>query len=65
MRLDLAGKIDVDATVRAVGYGRIALGVSYLATPGLALRMWPGRPGHSRSAKPGVARYDRPRPMRA
>ena len=37
-------KIDVPATVRAVGYGRIALGVSYMLTPGLALRLWPGRP---------------------
>ena len=42
MRLDLAGKINVDATVRAIGYGRVALGVSYLAAPGIALRMWPG-----------------------
>jgi len=42
VRLDLAGKIDVDATVRAIGYGRVALGVSYLAAPGIALRMWPG-----------------------
>ncbi len=37
-------KIDVPATVRAIGLGRIALGVGYVATPGLALRMWPGRP---------------------
>ena len=43
MRLGGADRIDVDATVRAVGYGRIALGISYLATPGLALRLWPGR----------------------
>ena len=43
MRLtQLTEKIDVDATVRAVGYGRIALGVSYLAAPGVALRLWPG-----------------------
>ena len=27
-----------------MAFGRIALGVSYLATPGLALRLWPGRP---------------------
>jgi hypothetical protein len=37
-------KIDVPATVRAIGLGRIALGVGYVATPGLALRMWPGQP---------------------
>ncbi len=37
--------LDVDATVRAVAVGRIALGVSYLATPGLALKLWPGRAG--------------------
>ena len=42
MRIDLVGKIDVAATVRAIGYGRIALGMSYLAAPGIALRMWPG-----------------------
>jgi len=44
VRLGGVDRIDVDATVRAVGYGRIALGVSYLATPGFALRLWPGRP---------------------
>lgn len=45
MRLGgLTDGIDVDATVTAVAYGRIALGVSYMATPGLALRLWPGRP---------------------
>lgn len=38
-----ADQIDVPATVTAVAFGRIALGVSYLATPGLALRLWPGR----------------------
>ena len=44
MRLsEHAGRIDVEATVRAIGYGRIALGASYLATPGFALRLWPGR----------------------
>ena len=36
--------IDVDATVKAVAFGRIGLGVSYLFAPGLALRVWPGRP---------------------
>ena len=41
----LSETIDVDATVRAVAVGRIALGVSYLATPGLALKLWPGRSG--------------------
>ena len=39
------GGLDVPATVRAVAFGRIALGVSYLATPGLALKLWPGRAG--------------------
>ncbi len=34
--------IDVRAAARAVGAGRIALGASYLAAPGLALRAWPG-----------------------
>ncbi len=37
-------KIDVPATVRAIGLGRIALGVGYTLTPGLALRLWPGQP---------------------
>ncbi|MDQ3896838.1 MAG: hypothetical protein M3326_06240 [Actinomycetota bacterium] len=44
MRLS-AGGIDVKATVRAVAIGRIALGASYLVTPGLALKLWPGRAG--------------------
>ncbi len=44
---DVASKIDVDATVRAMGIGRITLGVWYLAAPGLALGLWPGRPGPS------------------
>ena len=45
MRLtQAAGKVDVDSTVKAVAYGRIGLGLSYLVTPGLALRLWPGRP---------------------
>ena len=41
---DVAGKIDVDATVKAVALGRIGLGVGYSLTPTLALRAWPGRP---------------------
>ena len=45
MRLTAAaGKVDLDATVKAVAYGRIGLGMSYLVSPGLALRLWPGRP---------------------
>ena len=44
MRLTQARNIDLDATVKAVAYGRIGLGLSYLATPGVALRLWPGRP---------------------
>ncbi len=40
----LAGRVDVDATVKAVAYGRIALGLGYTLTPALALRLWPGRP---------------------
>ena len=51
MRLtEVAGKVDVDATVKAVAYGRIGLGVSYLLTPGLALRLWPGRQATTTSA---------------
>jgi hypothetical protein len=42
----VAGReIDVDATVRAVAVGRIGLGVSYLVTPGVAMKAWPGRSG--------------------
>ena len=37
--------VDVPATVRAVGVGRIVLAAAYLAAPGQALRLWPGRPG--------------------
>ena len=37
-------RVDVPATVKAIGYGRIALGLGYTLTPGLALRLWPGRP---------------------
>ena len=44
MRLTEGG-IDVQATVKAVAIGRIALGASYLVTPGLALKLWPGRAG--------------------
>ncbi len=36
------GGVDARAAARAVGAGRIALGLSYLAAPGLALRAWPG-----------------------
>jgi len=39
------GAVDVPATVRAVAMGRIALGLSYLVTPGVALKLWPGRAG--------------------
>lgn len=39
------GDVDVDATVKAVAVGRIVLGASYLATPGLAMKLWPGRSG--------------------
>lgn len=39
------GDVDVDATVKAVAIGRIVLGASYLATPGLAMKLWPGRSG--------------------
>jgi len=35
--------IDVDATVKAIGLGRIGLGVGYSLFPGLALKVWPGR----------------------
>ncbi len=52
----LAGKIDVDATVRALGAGRIALGVGFTLTPGLALRLWPGRPAPAAGADAAVAR---------
>lgn len=37
--------LDVPATVRAVAVGRMALGAAYLGTPGLALKLWPGRAG--------------------
>jgi len=46
----VAGReIDVDATVKAVAFGRIGLGVSYSLAPALALRAWPGRPASSAS----------------
>jgi hypothetical protein len=46
----VAGKeIDVDATVKAVAFGRIGLGVGYTLTPALALRAWPGRPASTAS----------------
>ena len=44
MRVSMDG-VDVGSTVRAVAIGRIGLGLSYLATPGLALKLWPGRAG--------------------
>ena len=47
-------KIDVDATVKAIGLGRIALGVGYTLTPGLALRAWPGRPAPAAGADAAV-----------
>ena len=40
---ELARNIDVEATVKAVAFGRIGLGIGYTLTPGLALRLWPGR----------------------
>lgn len=40
---DVLERLDMRATARAVGVGRVALGISYLVTPGLALRAWPGR----------------------
>jgi len=45
LNLKLPDNLDVKATTRAVAIGRIALGASYLVTPGLAMRLWPGRPG--------------------
>jgi hypothetical protein len=41
----MSSDVDVDTVVKAVAVGRIALGLSYLATPGLALKLWPGRSG--------------------
>ena len=50
MRLgELVEGIDVDATVKAVALGRIGLGASYLVTPALAMRLWPGRSGSTES----------------
>ncbi len=37
-------KMDEQDVVKAVGLGRIGLGVGYSLFPGLALRAWPGRP---------------------
>jgi hypothetical protein len=37
-------KIDPNDVVKAVGLGRIGLGVGYGLLPGLALKAWPGRP---------------------
>ena len=44
-KLDLREKLDVAAATRAIAFGRIALGGSYLLAPGLALKLWPGRGG--------------------
>jgi hypothetical protein len=44
---ELPGGIDARAAAKAVALGRIGLGVSYLAAPGLALRLWPGRTSSS------------------
>lgn len=41
--MNVAGGMDVPAMVRAMGYGRTALGASYLVAPRLALGLWPGR----------------------
>ena len=51
MRVSLLDKIDMRATAKAMGAGRIALGLSYLLAPGAALRLWPGAP----SSTPGDA----------
>ena len=37
-----SGSIDTRAAAKAMGAGRIALGLSYVLAPGLALRAWPG-----------------------
>lgn len=37
-------KVSEQDVVKAVGLGRIALGVGYSLTPALALKAWPGRP---------------------
>ena len=43
MRLTLGDRdIDMRAAAKAMGAGRIALGLSYVLAPGLALRAWPG-----------------------
>jgi len=46
--------IDMRATAKAVALGRIALGMSYLAAPGMALRAWPGRPRSSTTHDDGA-----------
>jgi hypothetical protein len=46
---ELVDGLDVDATVKAVAVGRIALGGAYLLTPSLAMRLWPGRRGSTAS----------------
>ena len=48
MSLNTGLTVDSDtarAGTRAVAVARIALGGSFLVAPGLALRLWPGRPG--------------------
>jgi hypothetical protein len=39
----LTDRLDVKATTKAIAFGRIALGGSYLLAPGLAMKLWPGR----------------------
>ena len=38
-------KLDTRATTKAIAFGRIALGASYLVAAGPALKLWPGRGG--------------------
>lgn len=40
---------------RAVAWGRIGLGISYVLAPRLALRVWPGVPGKGREADAALA----------
>jgi hypothetical protein len=41
----LLDRLDVKATTKAIAYGRLALGASYLLAPGPAMKLWPGRAG--------------------
>ena len=41
----LSETVDMQSTVKAVALGRIALGAGYLLTPGLSMKLWPGRSG--------------------